>query len=111
MTKEQVYLKVAEKYFTNLYDDNDIDFVCIDVKRLLFGKKGSCQDFITKDKFSELFLFSVHKNTDNYYVWMTSDDMNTKENMEIKGWALLFAIEILKDEKKVQKKSKTRNLR
>lgn len=108
MTKEQAYLKLAKKYFTTGF--GTLDFVCVDVKRLLFGR-GCPQDFITKDKFSELFLFSIYRDPDNDFVWMTSDDINIKENMEIKGWALLFAIEILKDEKKIQKKSKTGNLR
>lgn len=84
MTKEEAYLKLAKKYFTKKYYHlENLDFVCIDVKRLLFGK-GCSKDLITIKNFPELFLFRK-SNRKKTGAWMTGDFISSQEIMEIKG--------------------------
>lgn len=98
MTKKEAYLELAEKFC----GFGRLEFVCNKLEKLL----NLPDDFVDSKSFPELWLFRF----DNSYAWLTDDDLAWKESNQVKSLIMLFCIEVLKDEKKVQKKTKSRNI-
>lgn len=108
MTKKEAYLKLAKTYCKS----NKLEFICNDLQRLFKKPENWLNDLDTLlTKFPEICLFSIDEDIHAGMAWMCDDTEDDITCTRIKALVMLFCIEILNDEKKIQKKSKVRNIR